>query len=532
MKTTRSTQGVWLGALLLLLFGWSAAESANLRASEEEADTSALPRAEVEERDFKPDGAASHADDERERHVRKWGHEVVKFGEDFVLEAGESAENVVVIAGNATIRGMVRRDFVVVAGSAVVDGSLGGDMVVVMGSATLGPKARVEGDAVVVGGRVKADSDAVIEGARHEVSLGMMMPDLSWVGPWFRSGVMMARPLPPQIAWAWAVAAFFLILYLFLFFLFPRPVKACADELESRPVASFFSGILLFLLLGPLLLLLIMSIAGILAVPIVFCALLGAILFGKVAVYTYTGQQVGRQIGSEALQRPFIGFCVGTVIYLLLYMVPLVGVLVWLAVLPLGVGAALLAAVRSMRNDAPGGPFYQAPVMANLGGLGVAGVSSLTGEGQTSGVAYGGDPTAGLPSGPGPGLPPLNEAALPRAGFWIRFWATFIDAVLIFWLGTVLGPVVLLLWIAYHVALWALKGTTVGGVIFGLKVVRLDGRPVDMATALVRSLSSILSAIVLFVGFFWVGWSRDRQAWHDRIAGTVIVHVPKGMSLV
>jgi uncharacterized RDD family membrane protein YckC len=37
---------------------------------------------------------------------------------------------------------------------------------------------------------------------------------------------------------------------------------------------------------------------------------------------------------------------------------------------------------------------------------------------------------------------------------------------------------------------------------------------------------------VLCLGFFWAGWSRDRQAWHDIIAGTTIVRMPHGMSLV
>ena len=66
----------------------------------------------------------------------------------------------------------------------------------------------------------------------------------------------------------------------------------------------------------------------------------------------------------------------------------------------------------------------------------------------------------------------------------------------------------------------------------GIKVVRLNGAPVNFAVALVRSLSSFFSALVLFLGFFWAGWDREKQAWHDKIAGTLVVRVPKGMSLI
>ncbi len=66
----------------------------------------------------------------------------------------------------------------------------------------------------------------------------------------------------------------------------------------------------------------------------------------------------------------------------------------------------------------------------------------------------------------------------------------------------------------------------------GIKIVRLDGTPVTFAVALVRALASFLSAMVFGLGFLWVGFSNDKQSWHDKVAGTVIVKVPKGISLI
>jgi uncharacterized RDD family membrane protein YckC len=54
----------------------------------------------------------------------------------------------------------------------------------------------------------------------------------------------------------------------------------------------------------------------------------------------------------------------------------------------------------------------------------------------------------------------------------------------------------------------------------------------DWPTAVVRALSCFLSAVVAGLGFLWIAFDGDKQGWHDKIAGTVVVRVPKGRSLV
>jgi uncharacterized RDD family membrane protein YckC len=114
--------------------------------------------------------------------------------------------------------------------------------------------------------------------------------------------------------------------------------------------------------------------------------------------------------------------------------------------------------------------------------------------------------------------------------------ATFLDLMLVVFLLMLVHPsdprIFFLLWTAYHIGLWTWKGTTIGGIILGLKVIRIDGQPLVFSVALVRSLASFLSAVALFIGFFWAGWDRDRQSWHDKIAGTTIVRLPKGTPLL
>jgi uncharacterized RDD family membrane protein YckC len=152
---------------------------------------------------------------------------------------------------------------------------------------------------------------------------------------------------------------------------------------------------------------------------------------------------------------------------------------------------------------------------------------------------------SGMPmGGVAPLTPPLVTATtLPRAGFWIRIIALVIDVVLVAILAKFInelfphsfrgpGPGMFVLVAVYGAVMWKLKGTTIGGIIFGLKVVRADGRELDWATAIVRALGCFVSLVIVGFGFIWIAIDDDKQSWHDKIAGTLVVRVPKGASLV
>ena len=126
-------------------------------------------------------------------------------------------------------------------------------------------------------------------------------------------------------------------------------------------------------------------------------------------------------------------------------------------------------------------------------------------------------------------------AALPRAGFMRRMAALLLDALLIGFLMGVLhrsSHLELLVLAAYGAIMWKLRGSTVGGIVLDLQVVRLDGREIDWPTAIVRALGCFLSLAVAGLGFFWIAFDEEKQAWHDKIAGTVVVRVVKGAPLV
>jgi uncharacterized RDD family membrane protein YckC len=124
---------------------------------------------------------------------------------------------------------------------------------------------------------------------------------------------------------------------------------------------------------------------------------------------------------------------------------------------------------------------------------------------------------------------------LPRAGCWIRMGALPLDTLLVGFLMGMLNRgfhLELLLLAIYGAVMWKLRGSTVGGIVFDLQVVRLDDRPIDWETAIIRALGCFLSLAVIGLGFFWIAFDAGKQAWHDKIAGTVVVRVRKSVPLV
>ena len=456
-----------------------------------------------------------------ERQERSGPREIVQLGGDVVIGKGEDAREVVVLFGTVRIEGRVRGDMVVVGGTAIVDGMIEGDLVVPFGKLEMGENAEVEGDVVVVLGEMVVAPGAYIGGERLEMTLSALeaqLPPMTGLRRWVMEGLILARPLPHQAGWWWWYALACALLYLVTALMFARPIALGVSAIESQPAGSFFLGLLMILLIGPLLLLLVATGVGLLVVPFVIFGGVVAFLLGKVAVCQYLGIQVGRQIGLKFLQAPLVALILGIGILYAMYVIPVVGLLVWILVGLLGLGAILLVFFDAFRGQS----------VVTVRGAGGPPVLALAGGGSLE--------AAVPPFIPGqPPVPPVVEpGSLARVGFWLRLLATIIDLVVV---GAVTAMIqqaswFLPLWVGYHVGFWSWRGTTIGGVVVGIKIVRRDGRELDFPIALIRSLSAFLSALAVFIGFFWAGWTRDRVAWHDLIAGTVVVKMPRGVPLL
>lgn len=126
-----------------------------------------------------------------------------------------------------------------------------------------------------------------------------------------------------------------------------------------------------------------------------------------------------------------------------------------------------------------------------------------------------------------------GRASGPRAGFWRRFAAILIDDIL---LGVVflilvaalkgVGDAIgILIAIGYFVYLeGGPRGQTLGKRALGIRVIDFDGGgQIGYGRAFIRYIGRIVSGIVIYIGFLWMLWDREKQCWHDKFANDVVV---------
>jgi uncharacterized RDD family membrane protein YckC len=128
-----------------------------------------------------------------------------------------------------------------------------------------------------------------------------------------------------------------------------------------------------------------------------------------------------------------------------------------------------------------------------------------------------------------------GRASGPRAGFWSRFGAALIDGIILGTVEVVLdlalkgagSAISLLINIAYFTYfIGSDSGATPGKTALGIRVVDINtGQPIGYPRAFIRWISHIISAIVLLLGYFWMLWDPEKQCWHDKFAGDVVVPV-------
>ena len=446
--------------------------------------------------------------------------EVVIVGGDNVLGPNEKAKAMVTVAGSSQVDGYVDGDMVTVLGNSTVNGSVDGDYVVVMGSATIGPDAWLDGDTVVIGGKLDIHPDARVDGEKVNIPFFPpgMIDHFHQVPTFIRECVFLGRPISPNVPFTFYVAGVFLVFYILLAALFPKPMERCRIALEEKPFQSFLAGILVHAAHPAFVILMAIIVIGLVLVPFVDLALLAFSIFGKAVVFVYIGRQVARAIRVSALENTILSILIGGIIVYALYMIPFFGLFLWLVLSTLGLGAVCIA-IGNVISERKADRLATMPPASTV---------AEGGEGAVPPPV----PQVVGPVQPGTSLnqvDPATAAIFARVGFWWRLLATLIDLILVAVIVNLLNigvPIIPLF--AYFILFWGWKGSTLGGMALGIRIQKLSGEPLDWSTAIIRSLSTIVSFLPFFIGFFWAGWDPENQSWHDKIAGTVVVRIPKG----
>jgi len=74
----------------------------------------------------------------------------------------------------------------------------------------------------------------------------------------------------------------------------------------------------------------------------------------------------------------------------------------------------------------------------------------------------------------------------------------------------------------YLVWCWVATGETLGCQLLGIRVLRADGQPLDLGTAVKRLAIAVVSTVPLGLGVWCAAWDPHKLAWYDRSAGTIV----------
>ena len=488
-----------------------------------------------------------------DQDIELWGRsrDAMRLGQNLTVGPNDVVRDAIVVFGDATIAGRVTGDVHVYFGNARIMSTaiIDGDLVSVGGTVTVQPGATARRDLVVIGGPLEAPAEFAVGGEQVVIGAGILGGSLNAVAPYLSRGLVWGRLIVPDFPWVWGIVSLFFLLYAALNLIFDRPVRACAGTLRSRPLTAFGAGLLVLLLIGPICVLLAVSIIGIAVVPFVICAAIAGAVIGKVAVARWIGMTAVEEDPESTRAHGARSFVIGFAVLTIAYIIPVVGIITWGITGVLGLGSAALAFMAAYRreNPAKAAPVMVPPPVAPP----PPPAYSQPGPAAPS-VAFDGSASA-IPTAP----PPFEAAAAPAGGAYAPPYAAgyaapayaasgllvaqpralFRDRLAAFLLDVVIvgvpvllfdgGPTFFPLLLIYMIGFWTWKQTTPGGALNQIRLVRTDGTALSFADALVRALAGIFSLAIFAIGALWILRDPERQAWHDKIAGTYVVKVPR-----
>ena len=271
------------------------------------------------------------------------------------------------------------------------------------------------------------------------------------------------------------------------------------------------SGLLVMLLAGPICLLLAVSVVGIAVVPFVMCALLIAAIFGKIAFARWIGASVVHQDEPDNRALSMRSFLIGSAIMCVAYMIPVLGFVTWALAGVFGLGASTVAFFSAYRRENPRPPRKVKVRRRPRRRYRRAGVRRAVPLWRTrrhrrrpwptrrrcrraeeplyAAVAAPGEPVpvaaaSELVDAATRGVHRSARGVCPRRDPHRHHRATCSISI------ASSARVGFLLALTYHVSFWTLKGTTLGGIICQLRLVRTDGARVGFPDALVRGLTA------------------------------------------
>ena len=128
------------------------------------------------------------------------------------------------------------------------------------------------------------------------------------------------------------------------------------------------------------------------------------------------------------------------------------------------------------------------------------------------------------------GLVASASGEVEYMGFWVRFAAALIDAVITGVVAAIIGAAIGIPFLGsaisllYYILFTGLRGQTPGKMVMHIQVVDANGNIPSWGQVIMRELiGKLISGIVLLLGYFWVAWDPRKRGWHDYLGRTFVV---------
>lgn len=265
-------------------------------------------------------------------------------GQEVLVPAGEVAEQDLLAMGSQlTIDGEAAGDAVAIRGDLIVNGRVSGDAIALAGRVRVARGGRVVGNAFSLFGGVDIAEGGQVEGRSRS---------LAPLAPGETAGYFTAAYSKPALIARFLALVFWILAALIAAFAAPTTVARAAAELSRHPLRLTGIGLLLglsFVLTLVLFVALIPLFVGIPLLVLLTLAAIGLVALALAAAFHGLGAQVAERMSSTAVSG-YAELLAGALVLGLLHFLPLVGELLWLAVVLAGAGAVV--ATRLGRRSA------------------------------------------------------------------------------------------------------------------------------------------------------------------------------------
>lgn len=245
--------------------------------------------------------------------------DIIRIGDDVVIEAGDVVDNVIVIGGDITVYGTVEENIV----------AIGGEV-------RMKENAFVGNDVITIGDQLIGENLGHIDGEIIDISFGRLLdllPQKERASPFFAIFSVMSFIAITLLGVA--IAA-----------IFPAFIRNLTHIFEEFPGRVIGWGLLTLFLMIPLTIILMLSIIGIALIPFEIVFLILTTILGYVVVSNFIGGKIIHTLSKQDAGSVVWNTLLGFFLLYLITLVPLLGtVVIWL-VRAIGMGVVLVRIKR------------------------------------------------------------------------------------------------------------------------------------------------------------------------------------------